>query len=202
MKQPTRKVKSNNNKKTIMPNNLSLYNFYRRIINKKSEFELKYNIKKYINLISESKSKNDMYNLLLLLINLRNFNLNEKKIYYHILKELLIDYQTIISVIITRYPPNYGLLNNFKEIYKECVIDGTILDTFKFVLNLNEAINDQIEIDNEYNNNIDKYNSLLLENNNILNSKDFIKNLKIKLNENELISINSLLIVTKEGIFK
>lgn len=201
MKQPTRKVKSNNNNKTIMPNNLSLYNFYRRIINKKSEFELKYNIKKYINLISESKSKNDMYNLFLLLINLRNFNLNEKKIYYHILKELLIDYQTIISVIITRYPPNYGLLNNFKEIYKECVIDGTILDTFKFILNLNEAINDQIEIDNEYNNNIDKYNSLLLETNNILNSKDFIKNLKIKLNENELISINSLLIVTKEGIF-
>lgn len=202
MKQPTRKVKSNNNKKTIMPNNLSLYNFYRRIINKKSEFELKYNIKKYINLISESKSKNDMYNLLLLLINLRNFNLNEKKIYYHILKELLIDYQTIISVIITRYPPNYGLLNNFKEIYKECVIDGTILDTFKFVLNLNESIDNQIEIDNEYNNNIDKYNSLLLETNNILNSKDFIKNLKIKLNENELISINSLLIVTNEGIFK
>jgi hypothetical protein len=200
MKQPTKKVKSNNNKKTIMPNNLSLYNFYRRIINKKSEFELKYNIKKYINLINESKSKNDMYNLFLLLINLRNFNLNEKKIYYHILKELLLDYQTIISVIIRKYPPNYGLLNDFKKIYEECLINGTILDNFKFVLNLNEAIDNQIEIDNQYNNNIDKYCSLLLENNKISNSKDFVKILN--LTKNELMSINSLLIVTKEGIFK
>ena len=206
MKQPKKKVKSNNIKETIknkiMPNNLSLYSFYTKIINRKSEFDLKYNIQKYINLINESNSKYDMYYLFLLLINIRNSNLNEIKIYYHILKELLLDYQVIISIIITRYPPNYGLLNNFNDTYNECMLDENILDSFKLLINLNEAIDRQIEIDNEYNNTIDSFNSSLLDINNISNSKDFIKILKKNLPDNEISDIHSLFLVINEGIFK
>ena len=201
IKESSKNIKKSS-KNIMIPNNMSLFNFYRRIIKKKSGDELKYNIKKYISLINESKSINDMYNLFILLIYLRNNNPYEKKIYYHILKELILDYQFVSTVIISSYPPNYGILINFIDIYRECMINYYILDRFKLLLNLVEVIDNQIEIDNKYNNYIEINKSFILETENISNNYDFIKYIKCNISEIELKNIKSMLIVTKEGLFK
>ena len=184
-----------------LPNNLSLFNFYSRLLKKKSFSEIKVIIKKYINLINETKSKNDMINLFLLLMNIRNNNNEiEKKIYYYFLYELILDYQILLSSIIYNYIPSYGVFNNIKNIVQECMIDGFILDRFKLLLNLFELLELQIKLYNEFS--FVYENSDILSINNITSNLDFILYLRKNIAPNELENINFILSLSEEGLFK
>lgn len=182
----------------------SLLYFYIAMLVQKSELKLINLIKNYISLNFNKDSKEAIRDLFLLVAILGNSTKNHstttKKVYYILLKELIIEYYPIVFKFLFIFPPNYGPLINFKKMCSENMVDNQILDIFKLSINIIEEIDKQILIDEL---NIDlPYDNLMLFDLKVINTNGnnlyFIEILKDKLSVDEVININILIF---ENIF-
>jgi hypothetical protein len=184
----------------------TLLDFFLKL-DKKSDEDSTNIIKEYISSLYELKNTNrekaieDMKNLIYLLIILGSMNSKQNKIYYFILKELIIEHQTIIEIILFRYPPIFGYLSNISQIQNECLIENSVIDRFKLVLNIISVIDFETNKGIKY-----KYNHFiyeLFENKkcNIKNNNIFIDKIKKLLTMDRIIYINTVLILNQEGFF-
>ena len=193
---------SNNKKKSCDKNSL-LY-FYIAMLVQKSEPKLIDLIKNHISLNFNKDSKEAIRDLFLLVAILgkstKNHSTTTKKVYYILLKELIIEYYPIVFKFLFIFPPNYGPLINFKKMCSENMIDNQILDIFKLSINIIEEIDKQISND-KLNLDLPYENSMLFDLeviNTNGNNQYFIEILKYKLSVDEVININILIF---ENIF-
>ena len=201
--------KSKNKKKLIkkkkeIESSNSLLKFYLKIIKLEGK-DLINSIKDYIKLIKINKfinklsSINEMRNLIYFLIVLSKIDSSEKRLFYPLLKEIILEQPFVIQLILQKFPPTFGNLININDISIDCLIDQDILDRFKFLLNIVDKIDLQIEKGELYFEN----NKNILLSNKINNNNQFIESIKKKyILDMEILYINTLLIVNNEGIFK
>jgi hypothetical protein len=164
---------------------ISLLSFYIKII-KLSGKKLMTEIDNYINsiLMYEHTNKiiymNELKNLIYFLIILSRIDGHERRFYYPLLKGLIIEKSEIILMILNKFPPNYGELYIIGDLRKESLIDGYIVDRFKFLLKIIEKIDENIDKDIVFKINKKKNEIHTLMENNKLNNNKFIEKIKNK----------------------
>ena len=197
---------TNNNsssRKNNVPDKYTILYNYIALLALKNTDELINLIRNYITLIFNKDSKEDIRDIFLLLAILgkstKNHYTTTKRVYYILLKELIIQDHQLVFRFLFNFLPNYGPLINFKKICSENMIDNNILDIFRLVLNIMEEIDEQILIDSP---NIGlKYDNSMLFDLNVINTNGsnthFIEILKNNLLINDVISINRLILETR-----